>query len=391
MDMNQFSNINLENDVLSAIICDQEALGEVLNYKEDIFYYKQNKALYSLLKAMYINDKEINLSTIIAELGTDNLKEVGGITRITELSTNYLNIGAKGFSQILTKLDYLRERRELYQLNQEIESGFNKEIPNDNIKAKISDKLDNISTSVNEDNGDIIDSIDLLAQNIEERYQNKGKVKGIETKLTGLDKRINGLNKQELIIIAGRPGQGKTTLANNIALRIAQQEKNVAIFNLEMAKTQILDKLLSCVAGVDNEKLKFGNLDDADWEKIGQGTEKLFHLSQHIKLFDSVLTLEKIIANCKKLKNKNKLDAVIIDYLQLIESDNKRPNGNREQEVSAISRKLKLLSKELQVPVIALSQLSRSCEARADKRPMLSDLRESGSIEQDKLRKTVYK
>ena len=390
MNMDQFYNVSLENDLLSILICNQELIGEVLSYSDDIFYHTQNKVLYKQIKAMWLMDNDISTSTIYAEMGTD-IKNVGGISRITELENSFVKSSEKIFNQILDKLEQLRKRRYVYKLNENITESFKNEIETKDIINKITNTLENLSETKEKDNGEITEALERLAATIEDRCNNKGKIKGIETKLIGLDKKLNGLNKQELLIIAARPGQGKTTLANNIALRIAQQGKYVALFNLEMSKEQILDKMLSTVSMIDNNSLKYGLLTDKDFEKIGIATNKMLLLGQKMKVFDSVLSLNEIISNARKLKKKNKLDAIIVDYLQLIEVDLGTKNRNREQEVSTISRKLKLLSKELQVPVIALSQLSRSCEQRADKRPMLSDLRESGAIEQDKLRKTVYK
>lgn len=390
MNMDQFYNVSLENDLLSILICNQELIGEVLSYSDDIFYHTQNKVLYKQIKAMWLMDNDISTSTIYAEMGTD-IKNVGGISRITELENSFVKSSEKIFNQILDKLEQLRKRRYVYKLNENITESFKNEIETKDIINKITNTLENLSETKEKDNGEITEALERLAATIEDRCNNKGKIKGIETKLVGLDKKLNGLNKQELLIIAARPGQGKTTLANNIALRIAQQGKYVALFNLEMSKEQILDKMLSTVSMIDNNSLKYGLLTDKDFEKIGIATNKMLLLGQKMKVFDSVLNLNEIISNARKLKKKNKLDAIIVDYLQLIEVDLGAKNRNREQEVSTISRKLKLLSKELQVPVIALSQLSRSCEQRADKRPMLSDLRESGAIEQDKLRKTVYK
>ena len=382
MNMDQFYNVSLENDLLSILICNQELIGEVLSYSDDIFYHTQNKVLYKQIKAMWLMDNDISTSTIYAQMGTD-IKNVGGISRITELENSFVKSSEKIFNQILDKLEQLRKRRYVYKLNENITESFKNEIETKDIINKITNSLENLSETKEKDNGEITEALERLAATIEDRCNNKGKIKGIETKLIGLDKKLNGLNKQELLIIAARPGQGKTTLANNIALRIAQQGKYVALFNLEMSKEQILDKMLSTVSMIDNNSLKYGLLTDKDFEKIGIATNKMLLLGQKMKVFDSVLNLNEIISNARKLKKKNKLDAIIVDYLQLIEVDLGTKNRNREQEVSTISRKLKLLSKELQVPVIALSQLSRSCEQRADKRPMLSDLRESGAIEQD--------
>lgn len=380
MNINQFYNTDLENNLLSIMLNDSNALDDLISAKEDIFYNSINKNLFIAIKILWQESKEVTVPNVYGLLKT-KVDTVGGISRLSEIQSSYTS--SAGYNQIALNLEEYRVRREIRNIGIELEKMFKNEDKNLNILNKITSKIDEINNLDEEDNGDIETPLMELGSILEERSQNKGKVTGIETKLSVLDKKINGLNKQNLIIIAGRPGQGKTTLANNIALRVAYQKKNVAIFNLEMSKEQIFEKMLSNVVFLDNEKLKLGELNDEEWIKVAKGQSLLLDLNANMKVFDSVLNLDSIIAKAKKLKKKNKLDVLIIDYLQLIELPGSKKNSNREQEISNISRKLKLLSKELKITVIALSQLSRACEQRADHRPILSDLRESGSIEQD--------
>ena len=377
MNREQFFNLTLEDNLLEVLINDHKALDEAIVIKDDIFYSSKNKVLWSSIKALWKDNKEINPANIYSILKTD-IDKVGGISRVTELQINY--ISSAGYKNIIKTLEEYRIRRELYNTKIEIEKQLEKNKSNEEIIQAINNKVENLLNADSEESGDITEVLEELALNLEERTVNKGKVRGIETKLIGLDYKINGLNKQEQIVIAGRPASGKTTLANNIALRVASQNKKVVIFNLEMSKTQIFEKLLSNVALVDMNKLKIGDLGENEWQKIGEGQNKLLKLRDNLRVFDSCLHIDKIIANAKKLKKQNKLDVLIIDYLQLVECQSK---GNREQEISSISRRLKLLSKELNINVIVLSQLSRACEQRTDHRPILSDLRESGAIEQD--------
>lgn len=380
MNINQFYNTDLEISLLGVMLNDSNALDDLIDVKEDIFYNTNNKNLFIAIKTLWQDNIEVTVPNIYGLLKTD-IDNVGSISYVTSVQTNY--ISSTGYKKIAENLEEYRVRREIREITKDIGTMLKNEEKNETILSEISNKIDNINNLNEEDNGDIENPLDELCTILEERSINKGKVTGIETKLKGLDKRINGLNKQQLIIIAGRPAQGKTTLANNIALKIAHQGKHVAIFNLEMSKEQILEKMLSCIAFIKNDDLKLGNLDDEGWIKVAKGQSILSELRKNLKLFDKILDLDKIIAHSKKLKKQNKLDVLIVDYLQLIELNSGKKNMTREQEISTISRRLKLLSKELGITVIALAQLSRAPEQRADHRPILSDLRESGSIEQD--------
>lgn len=379
MNREQFYSLQLENEILAIALNDSKALDIIVDLEENDFYNSNNKNLYAVIKGLWLKNIEITISTIVAEVGNSGLNTLGGISRLSEIQSGY--VSSQGLKKLIQAIKGYRKRRDILELRTNIDKMLNEEKKNDVILSSITEKLDNINNLANEDTGNIEVAIDNYINVLEEKYQNKGKITGIETKLKGLDKRINGLNKQEMTIIAGRPGSGKTTLANNILLKAISQNKNAALFNLEMSKDQIFQKLFSNIGLIDNEALKFGNLTDEQWLKVVEAQNKLMRFKNNFKVYDNILTLNGIISNAKRLSKKGKLDLVIVDYLQLIQVDGKP--GNREQEISTISRKLKLLSKELNIPVIVLSQLSRACEQRADHRPMLSDLRESGSIEQD--------
>ena len=214
--------------------------------------------------------------------------------------------------------------------------------------------------------------------------ENENHLPGLSTGLSAIDRKISGLNKSDLILLAARPGMGKTSMAMNIALNVAKKtEKTVAIFSLEMSREQLASRILSAEAFVENQRLKTGELRESDWEKIAAAVTVLNKIN--ILMDDNpMLTAADMNAKCRRLDN---LGLVVVDYLQLMTSAgnlNRRGGGeNRQQVVSDISRMLKIMAKELNVPVICLSQLSRANEKRDDKRPMLSDLRESGAIEQD--------
>jgi len=204
-------------------------------------------------------------------------------------------------------------------------------------------------------------------------------IPGLSSGLVDLDSKINGLNKSDLLLVAARPAMGKTAFGLNLALNVAKKyNKTVAIFNLEMSREQLVMRLLAIESMVDSKKLATGKLDDAEWTKLGMASAALSQTD--IRIDDNpTVTPAQMNAKCRRLDN---LGLVLVDYLQLMSSGGK-PNENRVQEVSSISRSLKIMAKELNVPVICLSQLSRAVESRSDKRPILSDLRESGAIEQD--------
>ena len=217
---------------------------------------------------------------------------------------------------------------------------------------------------------------------LEELCNQKGKLSGTSTGFTDLDYKTNGLHDSDLLIIAARPAMGKSAFAINLATNVALQSgKGVAIFNLEMSKEQVGNRILCSEAMIDSNKVRSGQLEDDDWVKLASTLGRLSEAPIYID--DTAgITIMEIRAKCRKLKIEKDIGLVVIDYLQLIQGSGKK-NASREQEISEISRSLKILAKELNIPVIALSQLSRSVEKRDDKRPMLSDLRESGSIEQD--------
>ena len=377
MNREQFYNANLEMEVLSIAFNDNKTVDTIMELKEDIFYFEKHKNIFSIMKSLWMDSQEITMATILAYVKND-LESIGGVSFLGDIYCLYTT--SRGLNQLIDTLKAYRKRREILNVKNELDKMLQEEKENEVILSNLSASLSEIEDN-SEDDGEIAPALDECLNVLESKYNNGGKVTGIQTKLVGLDKRLNGLNKQELFIVAGRPGSGKTTFANNIALRSASQGYNTVVFNLEMSKVQIFQKLIANVGVIDNEKLKFGNLNDAEWERVGNAQSKLLNMSKNLKIFDSVMHIDKIIAQCNKLHKKGKLDLVVIDYLQLIETNGNK--NSREQEVSSISRRLKQLSKNLQIPVIVLSQLSRACEQRADKRPILSDLRESGAIEQD--------
>ena len=253
----------------------------------------------------------------------------------------------------------------------------------DNILDKAEGMIFKISENV--DSKDLVSLKDVIAQEfvrLEKVYQNKGVATGISSGFSDFDQMTSGFHPSDLIILAARPAMGKTAFALNLALNAAMKsKKGVLLFSLEMSSSQLLQRLLSIEAGIGLQKIRNGFLDPDDWGKLGLASMKLSNSEINIADLPNVNVLE-IRAIARRLKAAGKLDMIIIDYLQLIKGNSTR-GDNRQQEISEISRALKGIARELDIPIIALSQLSRATEQRADRRPMLSDLRESGAIEQD--------
>ena len=244
----------------------------------------------------------------------------------------------------------------------------------------VQNKLSMVSGNNIKDNGHVGEILENVLKDLEERYKHGGAISGIKSGYRNLDKMLCGFNRKDFVVLAARPSKGKTAMAVNLALKTAINSKaKVAFFNLEMGKNQIVERSLATLADVPLENIKSGLLNSEDWGNITEQGNIISESS--LRIYDQVFTLSGIRGECKKLKIQGGLDIVIIDYLQLINGEEK--TENRNQEIAKISRTLKLIAKELDITIIALSQLSRAPESRAEHRPMLSDLRESGSIEQD--------
>lgn len=378
MKQDQFYNYDIETELLSVILNDDKAANNIFFYTSDLFYNSQNKLLFDSMKILWQENTPITINTIYALLKTD-IERIGGISRLSDIYSSYYT--STTYKDLIRALEDYMTRRRLKQLQNAIANGLNTNKTNSDILSTITEETDKMNNSNQiEDDGDITGALETTAINLENRMANPNKIEGITTNITDLDYALKGMKAKELIIIAARPGQGKTTLVDNFIMNITAKKKHVALFNLEMSKEQIIEKMLSNISMVENEKQQLGTLNDEDWERIAKGQNKMLLLQPYMRIYDTVMNIDHMMAIAKTLKKKNKLDLLAIDYLQLIECTTK---GNREQEIAYISRTLKKIAQELDIPVIALSQLSRAPELRADHRPILSDLRESGAIEQD--------
>ena len=372
-----------EQAVLGSMLVSRDAVQAAVEVlKPEDFYREDNREIYSAMMDIYSIGKEIDMITVTEQLklrGT--LERVGGTQNLATLIDNvpttsnierYVEIvEQKATSRNLIKVtsDIMKvsyaQTEELDTIIEQAEKGIFDLAQNRNSKSYSGMKEILVTT---------LDSIEKM-------YENKEKLSGIESGFIDLDEKISGLNNSDLIIVAARPAMGKSAFVLNIASYVAMHDKiPVMIFNLEMSKEQLVKRMLSSESEIDSMRLNNANLEQEDWIKMADASNRLADVPIYID-DTPILTPSEIRAKCRKAKLEKNVGLIIIDYLQLMES--KTANGSRQQEISEISRGLKILAKELDVPVIALSQLSRATESRADHRPMLSDLRESGSIEQD--------
>ena len=385
-------NIGAEQALLGAIISNNLALEKVENFLEpEHFSSKINGLIFKTLKKLISNDQIADLNTLKVFLENDpDFISNGGISYLLKISENSISIiNSKQYGELIFDLFI---RRKLIDVGTDLinDSYDNYEDQNSNIIIeKTESDLYNLTNDGDSQKGpkQFDDILSLTIDYAEKAYKKSDEVVGLKTGLNDFDKKIGGLHKSDLIIIAGRPSMGKTAFATNIASNICNKKinnkkTNVLFFSLEMSSEQLATRVLSEISQISSEGIRTGNLSKTDFEKIIKASEKLKELSLFID--DSpALTISSIRTRSRRLKRKHGLDLIIIDYLQLISGESKNLNDNRVKEISDITRGLKAIAKELNIPVVALSQLSRKVEEREEKRPQLADLRESGSIEQD--------
>ncbi len=376
-------NIEAEQSVLGAIIMDIDAVGIASEMiVADDFYRPDHKQIYGGIMELYNNSEPIDLVTIqnkLLEKGI--LEQVGGIEYITQLAT-FVPTSAhiKQYAKIVESKSVLRK---LIKASGEISAkSFEAQDDVDEIVAYAEKRIFDIMQDKHSDDFSPLSEILVTSlEKIESAYMNKGQITGIASGFIDLDYRTTGFQPSDLVLVAARPSMGKTAFALNIAQHAAIKEgKKVALFSLEMSKDQLVNRMLCSEAMVDAQKIRTGSLDSEDWTKLARAIGPLSAASIHIDDTPGITMME-VRAKCRRLKLEQGLDFIMIDYLQLMSGNGK--SESRQQEISEISRSLKALAREMDAPVVALSQLSRACEARADHRPMLSDLRESGAIEQD--------
>ncbi len=377
-------DIVAEKSLLGAIMISDGVMPEILTIlRGRDFYEKRHEIIFNAMARLYDQHRPIDLLTLTAELRkTKSLKDVGGAEYLTELS-NFVPAAshAKAYAEIIEKASV---RRRLIQAGTNIANkAFEDDAEVDNLIGAAEKDLFEVSDKIIK--SDYVAMDELLADafdRIEELHKNKGALRGLKTGFRDLDKKTAGFQKGDLVIIGARPAMGKTTFAQNLAYNIASiNNKGVLFFSMEMAANEIIDRMISDVSGVDNWKMRTGNLTDEEFQKIGDALGEMDEIPIYIDDTSS-MTIVELRNKARRAMHDHDIGVVIVDYLQLI-SGTDRYAGNRVQEVTEISRGLKILARELEIPVIALAQLSRNVTGREDPRPVLSDLRESGSIEQD--------
>ena len=375
-------SIEAEQSVIGSMIIDRSSIAQAAEgLDEEDFYRDSHKVLFKSIIEMFKRDMAVDLVTVLENLkANDTLERAGGVTYVTEITSSVpttANLGS--YIQIVQEKSTLRKL--IKASTSIIEESYNKqgEVENvlDSAEKRIFDIAEKRTTSDFEPLNQVLERGFI---EIERLFNNKGEITGVSSGFLDLDAKTSGFQKGDMVLIAARPSMGKTTFALNIAEHAALREgKSVVVFSLEMSKEQLAYKLLCSEANVDMLKLRTGALDDKDWENIARATGPLSKAKIYIDDTAGVSVME-MRSKCRRLKIEYGIDLIMIDYLQLMSGSS---SESRQQEVSEISRSIKALAKEMECPVIALSQLSRAPEQRADHRPMLSDLRESGSIEQD--------
>lgn len=371
-----------ERGVLSSVLVDEKSIDRIIHLLNgDDFYYPANRVVWNNIVTLVNDNKPVDIITLSSRLKeTEMLQKAGGIEYISALVGIMPNA-----ANIVYYANIVKDKALLRNLIKET----------GNIAEKCFTHVGDVSELLDEAEKNVfriaeyklkseVQSIGIIVKDtfemLEALYKKRDTLTGVPTGYIDLDKITNGFQKSDLIIIAGRPGMGKTAFALNIALNAASKyDKSTAVFSLEMSSGQLVQRLLASEARVESSKLRSGRLNMDEWTKLAEVAGRLNDYKIYIDDTPAISSLE-IRAKCRRLKREGNLDLIIVDYLQLMSSTK---GDNREQQISEMSRSLKALAKELNVPVIALSQLNRSVEGRTDKRPVPSDLRESGAIEQD--------
>ena len=377
-------NLDAEMSLLGAILIDEETLADISDkLRPNDFYDKRHVLVFDAMMRLYERHRPVDLLTLSDELTKKaELELVGGSAYLTEL-TNYVPTAAHAasYAEIIAQKAV---RRRLIKASADIaELGYDEDQEISELLSAAESELFSVSDTNTKQ--DLVSLETILTESfdrMEELHRGGGKLRGIPTGWRDLDNMTAGLQQSDLIILAARPAMGKTTLVTNLAYNVATKaKKSVLFFSLEMSKEQLVDRMLADASGVDAWNIRTGNLSDDDFEKLSHAMGEMAEAPIFIDDTPGVTVLE-MRTKARREAHNNPLGLIIIDYLQLMQGSG-RSDGNRVQEVSEISRGLKLIARELNVPVIALSQLSRTVETRSPQIPQLSDLRESGSIEQD--------
>ena len=377
-------DIEAEKSLLGAILIDSDSLPEIITIlRSNDFYEERHQTIFEAMCSLYDSHRPIDILTLTNELKSwKKLKQIGGAAYLTELS-NFVPAAshAKAYADIIkntaTRRRLIKAGSEIVNKAYEDDSEINEMIGRAEQELfEVSDKI------VKNDYYSMGDLLTDAFDRIEELQKNKGTLRGLRTGYPDIDKKTAGFQKGDLIILGARPSMGKTTLAHNIGYNIESiNKKGVLFFSIEMAANEIIGQMISNISGVKAWNIRTGNLTDDEFAKIGDAMAEMAETPFYID-DTSAMTVVELRNKARRAMHDHEIGAIIIDYLQLIAGSD-RYKGNRVQEVTEISQGLKVLARELDVPVIALAQLSRNVTGRDDPRPVLSDIRDSGSIEQD--------
>lgn len=377
-------DIVAEKSLLGAVMIDENVLPEVITViKPTDFYEENHRLIFEAMQNLYDAHKPIDLLTLTNELKSlKKLKQIGGAAYLTELS-NFVPAAshAKAYADIVNKAS--TQRRLIKAGTEIINKAYEDGAEINELVGKAEQELFEVSDNVvRSDYRPMGELLDDAFERIETLQKNKGALRGLKTGFRDIDKKTAGFQKGDLIIVGARPAMGKTTFAQNLAYNIASiNKKGVLFFSMEMAANEIIERMISDVSGVNNWNIRTGNVSDDEFAKIGDAMAEMNEIPIYIDDTSS-MTIMELRNKARRAMHDHDIGIVIVDYLQLI-SGSDRYAGNRVQEVTEISRGLKILARELNIPVVALAQLSRNVTGRDNPRPVLSDLRESGSIEQD--------
>ncbi len=375
-------SLEAEQSALGAMILDKDAVTEVVDLiTEDDFYKEAHKAIFKGVIDLYNRNEPVDIVTLSETLlKVGSLSDIGGIEYLSDLTTmGVVTTNARHYAKIIEEKSMLR--RLIRASSEIIEKGFSSEEA-DQLLELAEKSIFDISQKKNREGLEAIKEVLLKTyEQIELLYGSENAITGLSTGFMDLDSKTSGFQRSDLILVAARPSMGKTAFSLNLCQNAAtKNEASVAIFSLEMSKEQLVQRMLSSESHIPMQDLRNGKLKEEDWISLAKAMNSLSNCSIYIDDTPAISVLE-MRAKCRKLKMEKGLNLIMIDYLQLMSGNGK--NESRQQEISTISRSLKALAREMDCPVVALSQLSRAPELRADHRPILSDLRESGAIEQD--------
>ncbi|TDM13583.1 replicative DNA helicase [Macrococcus bovicus] len=379
-------HLEAEQSVLGAILLDPELLIPTLEkLLPQHFYRRSHQHIFQAMLSLSEKNAQLDIVTLTDQMTKEGtLEEAGGPLYLSELSEIVPTTRNIDFYTEIVFNDAVK-RQLIHVADSIAKDGYNQELELESLLSDAEKRIMNISSDRGTDGfQNIRDILQVVFENAEDLDRNQGQTPGIPTGYRDLDKMTAGFNRNDLIIIAARPSVGKTAFALNIAQQVATHDNNysVAIFSLEMGADQLATRMICSTGNVDSNRLRTGTMENEDWNRFTVAIGKLSRTKIFIDDTPGIRITD-IRAKSRRLKQEHGLDMILIDYLQLIQGSGSRSSDNRQQEVSEISRMLKSLARELECPVIALSQLSRGVEQRQDKRPMMSDIRESGSIEQD--------